>query len=98
MWNEHDLCAALIIRDFLQRAIDRLPEEVASKAAAYAAAADESFLSYTVADSGKRMAAVAGMDANGRGWWWFRVPDSGPILRDLVRWDKFEQATEDEQR
>lgn len=91
VWNEHDLCAALIIRDCLQLAIDGLPAEVASKATEYAATVDESFRSYTVADSGRRMAAVAEMGLRDRGWWWFRVPDSGPIVQDLARWDKFER-------
>ncbi|SFK45249.1 hypothetical protein SAMN05216467_3380 [Cellulomonas sp. KH9] len=39
----------------------------------------------TVDDDGVRMARVAGRTGE-RGWWWFRVPDSGPIVRDLERY------------
>ncbi|RJO76773.1 hypothetical protein D5S18_11000 [Nocardia panacis] len=91
VWNEYDLCAALLIRDRLESAIRKLPEPVASKMNSYATGADERFMSITVEDSGKRMAAVAKIDLAGQGWWWFRIPDSGPIIEDLARWSRFEE-------
>ncbi|AHH15020.1 hypothetical protein NONO_c02030 [Nocardia nova SH22a] len=90
MWNEYDLCAALTIRDYLDVAIDMLPIALAAKVSEYVRGPDSRFRAVTVADSGNRMAAIAQVDPTGRGWWWYRVPDSGPILEDLARWDRFE--------
>lgn len=90
VWNEHDLCAALTLRDYLDAAIRVLPAPLAVKVSKYADGPDRRFRMITVDDSGKRMAAVAGVDPVGREWWWYRVPDSGPILEDLSRWDRFE--------
>ncbi|MEV6426148.1 hypothetical protein [Nocardia australiensis] len=90
VWNEYDLCAAMSVRDYLKSAINTLPEKLSEKMAAYVSEADDVFRSITVDDSGKRMAAVADSDTSGRGWWWFRVPDSGPITEDLARWNRYE--------
>ncbi|MGW4769837.1 hypothetical protein ACWEO2_17550 [Nocardia sp. NPDC004278] len=90
VWNEYDLNAAFIIRDLLESAINSLPAPLGAKMNSYVSEADDRFMSITVEDSGKRMAAVANIDTTGRGWWWFRVPDSGPIVEDLARWSRFE--------
>ena len=90
VWNEYDLCATLAIRDYLDAAINNLPAPLAVKVSKYSAGSDRRYRSITVTDSGKRMAAVAEVDPSGRGWWWYRVPDSGPILEDLTRWNRFE--------
>ncbi|MFX0573318.1 hypothetical protein [Nocardia nepalensis] len=90
VWNEYDLNAAYAIRDYLESAINNLPAPLGTKMTSYVSAADDRFMSITVEDSGKRMAAVANIDITGRGWWWFRVPDSGPIVEDLARWSRFE--------
>ncbi|MGX1807718.1 hypothetical protein ACWIGI_18530 [Nocardia sp. NPDC055321] len=92
VWNEYDFCAALLIRDRLQDAIRVLPADVGSRMIAFAAEADDRYLSITVEDSGKRMAAVSNLDVTDRGWWWFRVPDSGPITQDLARWRQAESS------
>ncbi|WP_157163540.1 hypothetical protein [Nocardia aobensis] len=92
VWNEYDFCAALTIRDYLNSAIELLPPPLAEKVSTYTSEADNRYLSITVEDSGKRMSAVAKVDPNTRQWWWYRVPDSGPILEDLARWDRFEDS------
>ena len=91
VWNEFDLCAAMSIREMLNSAIEQIPDSLAKKVSIYVSGADERFRSMTVADSGKRMAAIAEIDLEGRGWWWFRVPDSGPIVEDLARWSKYDE-------
>ncbi|MFI7669290.1 hypothetical protein [Nocardia sp. NPDC049526] len=90
VWNEFDLNAAFAIRDYLESAINNLPARLGAKMTSYVSEADNRFMSITIEDSGKRMAAVANIDITGREWWWFRVPDSGPIVEDLARWSRFE--------
>ncbi|MEV5650234.1 hypothetical protein AB0L57_18460 [Nocardia sp. NPDC052254] len=90
VWNEYDFCAALAIRDYLNTAIENLPAPLSDKVSEYVSEADERYQAITAEDSGKRMAAVAQVDRTGRGWWWYRVPDSGPIVEDLARWAHLE--------
>jgi len=90
VWNEFDLSATMIVRDHLERAISALPAALSTRMADFVADTDSRFMSITVRDSGKRMAAVSNTDIEGRGWWWFRIPDSGPILEDLARWSRVE--------
>lgn len=86
VWTEHDLAAALFLRDFLQLALDRLSPSVKARLERHVAATDGQFRSYTVDDTRGRMAAVAHVDLAGKPWWWHRVPVSGPILEDLARY------------
>ena len=87
VWSEHDLAGSLFIRDFLQQALDVLPASLRERLiAGFVAVADERFRSYTVADLDGRMGRVAGIDPAGKAWWWHRVPESGPITRDLARY------------
>lgn len=86
VWNEYDLLAALYIRDRAEKAIVRLSPALQAKLQALLAGPDDRFRGFTVADSGKRMAQIAGVDATGRGWWWYRVPVDGPITVDLARY------------
>ena len=84
VWTEHDLAAALHMRDFVQMALDRLPSTLRERMRQVVAATDEQFRSYTIDDPRERMAVVAGIDLAGRGWWWRRVPENGPIAQDLA--------------
>jgi hypothetical protein len=86
VWTEHDLVAALFMRDFVEDALSQLRPELADKARQYVANADDQFRSFTAEDSGERVGRIAGVDMTGRGWWWFRVPTSGPIVEDLARY------------
>jgi hypothetical protein len=86
VWTEHDLAAALFLRDFLQLALDRLSPSVKERLGRYVAATDGQFRSYTIEDPEGRMAAVAHVDLTGKPWWWHRVPISGPIAEDLANY------------
>lgn len=86
VWTEHDFAGALFQRDFLETALSRLSPPVVGKLRPYVEKTDERFRSFTTDDSGDRMARVAGVGASGRGWWWYRVPSSGPIAEDLSRY------------
>ena len=87
VWTEHDLEAALRIRDRLAQALSRLPAPVAERLSAVVSEADESFRGFTADDTGARMARIADVELAGRGWWWFRVPVDGPIAIDLSHYD-----------
>jgi hypothetical protein len=86
VWNEHDLAGSLFIRNFLQKALEKVPESVRPRLQDYVDQADAQFRSYTVDDPAGKMARIAHVDLAGRPWWWRRVPVSGPITEDLARW------------
>ena len=86
VWTEHDLAAALYIRDFLERAMGQLPGTLRERLAAWVAGVDEQFRSYTADDPDGKMAKIADVDLTGRPWWWRRVPVDGPIVRDLANY------------
>jgi hypothetical protein len=86
VWTEHDLAGALFMRDFVEDSLSRLRPELAEKMRRYVAMPDDRFRSFTVDDSGQRMAKIAGVDVSGRSWWWFRVPADGPIAEDLSKY------------
>ena len=84
VWTEHDFAGALFVRDFLRQALDELRPHLRAKLQPFVTEVDDHFKSYTVDDSGQRMAGIAVVDLVGRGWWWFRVPESGPIAVELL--------------
>lgn len=86
VWTEHDLAGALFLRDRVGNALNNLPSTLATKLRPYVDASDTRFRSFTIEDSGERIAKIASVDVTGRAWWWFRVPDSGPIAQDLARY------------
>ncbi len=86
VWTEHDLVAAMYIRGFAEDAVSLLRPDLATKVRVWLAQIDDRFRSFTAEDSGERVAKVAGIDTAGRGWWWFRVPTSGPIVQDLANY------------
>jgi hypothetical protein len=86
VWNEHDLAGSLFVRDFLQEALDKLPEPVRERMTVIVDGSDERFRSYTVDDPSARTARIAEVEPVGRGWWWRRAPETGPIAEDLARY------------
>lgn len=89
VWNEHDLAAAMFMRDFVEDALDPLSSSLRAKLRSYVDAVDEVFRSYTIDDSGERMAGIATVDVTDRGWWWFRVPASGPVAQDIAGYEAY---------
>jgi hypothetical protein len=92
VWNEYDLVAALTLRDILVTALDRLPAGLASRFADLTDEADEHLRSFTVEDSGVRMARIAASPSVtdtpvSDDWWWHRVPVDGPVAIDLSHYD-----------
>ena len=86
VWTEHDLAGSLFLRDRLERALAAIRPALRERIDDSVKTADDRFRSYTVDDSGKRIAHIAGVDVAGRGWWWFRVPVDGPIVQDLANY------------
>jgi hypothetical protein len=86
VWNEHDLAGALFIRDRLETALNQLAPSLRDRMLRYVTKTDEQFRSFTIDDPRKRMAKIADIDPEGRPWWWFRVPVSGPIVEDLAKY------------
>lgn len=87
VWNEHDLAGALFLRDFTEDALKCLTPSLAAKLRHHVDEIDALFRTFTSDDSGERMAEIASVDMEDRGWWWFRVPDSGPIAQDFANID-----------
>jgi hypothetical protein len=86
VWTEYDLAGALFLRDRVENALNKLPSTLAIKLRTYVDTSDAAFHSFTIEDYGERIAKIASVDVIGRGWWWFRVPDSGPIAQDLAKY------------
>jgi hypothetical protein len=83
-WGPHDLVAALFIRDFLEANVLKLPPALHAKVMTFVSGYDERFRSVTQADEEHLVESVAELVVAGRGWWWHRVPDSGPIREELA--------------
>jgi hypothetical protein len=84
LWNAHDLVGTLIIRDMAERGLDLLDGELRSRVASAVARVDERLRSFTEPDERRLVHRFAGEDA-GHGWWWNRIPRSGPIRTELLR-------------
>ncbi|MFJ6213883.1 hypothetical protein ACIQGZ_11210 [Streptomyces sp. NPDC092296] len=85
VWGAHDLIAADILRDFLARGLESLSGGESRNFLNALNEADSRFLSYTEVDE---LGVLLRLDDDGpevRGWWWTRIPRSGPIRRDLDR-------------
>jgi hypothetical protein len=87
VWTEHDLVAALFVRDFLHNALVLLPSDLAARIEKLTTDADDLFRSFTSEDSGIRITKIAEVNPEGRGWWWYRLPTDGPIAIDLANYD-----------
>jgi hypothetical protein len=85
VWNEHDLVGMMFWRDFLATGLDQLRPELRAKLQQFVGQADDRFRSITIEDSGQRMMVIAGVEpSTNRAWWWYRVPETGPIAEDLA--------------
>lgn len=84
-WGAHDLIAADSLRDFIARGLEMIPERESRKFSTALSEVDSRFLSYTEVDELDILPRLDGDEARPRGWWWGRIPCSGPIRRDLDR-------------
>ena len=84
-WTAHDLVAALLLRDRIEDVLAPQPAPVRFEAAEAIAGADATFAEMTVQDADRVVRRFAeNVDASG--WWWSRLPRSGPIRADLDDW------------
>lgn len=82
-WGPHDLVAALYIRDFLADCVSRLSAELRDKVITAIRPYDEMFREVTQPDGEHLVARAAALSLEDRSWWWYRIPDSGPMLDEL---------------
>ncbi|MFD7922187.1 hypothetical protein ACFV3R_23555 [Streptomyces sp. NPDC059740] len=85
VWGAHDLIAADSLRDFIARGLESIPEGESRNFLIALNEADSRFLSYTEVDELGVLLRLYGDESKVRGWWWKRIPRSGPIRRDLDR-------------
>lgn len=82
-WNEHDYVAALFLRDNLESGLRTSEDDRARKAVDKV---DASFRSFTGEGPAELLPRLADVSPDNRGWWWRRVPLTGPVARDLDRY------------
>ncbi|MGV9823794.1 MULTISPECIES: hypothetical protein [Nocardia] len=84
VWGGYDLVGALSIRDFLSGCIDRLSEPLRKKVAAVADGYDEQFRAVTKFDENRSIERFTDSGLEAAPWWWHRIPNSGPLLVELI--------------
>jgi hypothetical protein len=83
-WTPHDLIAALYLRDFVERGLRDLPEDLAALGRRAVDPIDAAFDGFSVPDPESLLRAwIPGDEPLGDGWWWRRAPASGPVAHDL---------------
>jgi hypothetical protein len=83
VWGAHDLVAALVIRDLVAEGLSRLGPEMSTRVEPVVADVDRRFVEVTEEDPERSIERVDGRSAEGRGWWWGRIPERGPIHDEL---------------
>jgi hypothetical protein len=86
VWIAHDYVAAMQLRDAIARGVDKLAPALRSDADAGVEAADRLFMDSTSPDEGGVVRAFAEIDTSHTGWWWSRLPRTGPIRAELDEW------------
>ena len=69
-------------RDYIERALEDLPEPWRSELRAAIAPADQAFREATEYDKRSLLASYFRID-DGSGWWWRRIPKTGPLATYL---------------
>lgn len=85
VWGAHDLIAADSLRDFIAHGLELVPEGESRNFLIALNEADSRFLSFTEDDKRGIVLRLNGDESQTRGWWWTRIPCSGPVRRDLDR-------------
>lgn len=78
MWGAHGLIAASSLRSLLERGFTDLDAKTRQRIEQVVGAVDDRFRSYTEVNEFERLEKVDGRSDPGRGWWWSRIPKSGP--------------------
>jgi hypothetical protein len=90
-WTVWDYIAALLLRDRIAETITLISDPLGSKTRAWVEKKpDAKLYSFTQADDSGIFARFASEIAEenlfSKGWWWSRVPVSGPVHEDLEEW------------
>ena len=83
VWTDDDYLGALYIRSRLAEAIVALDLGTQGVAERLLAQADARFRAYTSHDEKRLLDRVVPGEPLGAGWWWHRIPISGPVLDTL---------------
>lgn len=83
-WNAWDYVAALVLRELCETHLLK-SGRAGADARRIVAATDELLRSFTEDDPRGAVRRFADDDA-GAGWWWSRIPTSGPIRTELDGW------------
>jgi hypothetical protein len=83
VWGAHDLVAAVSLRSFLQEGLDELEPELRRRVERVMGEVDERFQSYTEVDEFGLLEQIDGRSNPSRGWWWRRIPKTGPAREEL---------------
>lgn len=84
IWGAHDLVAAQYMRNHLEDCLQQVPEWLRSKVVEQVARIDDRFMSFTKPDDDNMLARFDEYSVSAPGWWWHRIPVSGPVLEDLL--------------
>lgn len=84
VWNEHDYVAALFIRDFIETGLSLLDKSMVSAAQKLVSLADTEYISFTRDGYRALLGRAAQIETEDRGWWWDRIPTSGPVSDQLT--------------
>ncbi|WP_405055943.1 hypothetical protein OG474_24740 [Kribbella sp. NBC_01505] len=84
VWGAHDFIAALYLRDFLGVGLSDLDEDLRARIESAVVEVDHRFSSYTEPDSSRVLQRVDRRKQPDPGWWWRRIPRSGPARDELM--------------
>ncbi|MFB9690475.1 hypothetical protein [Amycolatopsis plumensis] len=83
VWGAHDYVAALFTRDAVAEGLDLVRLEPSTLAVVDVL--DGEFMSCTEPDDTSLLTKVDDSVEPGSGWWWARIPVSGPARREIAR-------------
>lgn len=84
VWGGYDLVAAYSVRDFLAGCLERLGNPLRGKVIGVVESYDTQLRSITVDDEKQVLRRYVDSDLTDAPWWWHRIPDSGPLLEELL--------------
>ena len=89
-WTAWDYIATLLLRDHIEEAIASVSDPLGSKIRVWIKMVDAELCSFTQTDDSGIFARFASEAATedlfSKGWWWSRVPVSGPVREELKEW------------